>query len=63
MANLILQDTFEPYYAGRDDRSKASEKLRASVRSKHCAENEIILPEEAPVPVTPIRRERRAVAH
>ena len=63
MANLILQDTFEPYYAGRDDKSKSRDKQRASVLPKRHAENEIILPVEAPVPVIPVRSDRRAVAH
>lgn len=63
MASLIIQDSFEPYYAGRDDSSKRLEKPRSSVSPKRGAEDEIILPVEAPVPVIPVRRDRRAVAH
>ena len=75
MASLIIQDTFEPYYVGRDGASdktakstsqksgekSGSEKSRVSPRSNASAE--IVLPVEAPVPTVPARRERRAIAH
>ena len=63
MASLIIQDSFEPYYAGRDDTAKRREKAQSIMLPKRHAEDEIILPAEAPAPLIPIRRDRRAVAH
>ena len=65
MASLIIQDTFEPYYAGRDDDVKRPAKPRQAPKeqSGRRRESEIVLPEEAPLPVAEIRRDRRFVAH
>ena len=65
MASLIVQDSFEPYYAGRDDDAKRPAKPRQSPKEKsgRRPESEIVLPEEAPLPVAEVRRDRRFVAH
>jgi hypothetical protein len=70
MANLILPDTFEPYYAGREDeaerRSKPprqSKKQQSKKQPQRSAEGEIVLPQEAPAPAGQQRRDRRPVAH
>jgi hypothetical protein len=65
MANLIIQDTFEPYYAGRDDDAKRRAKPRTSAKkqSGRPAESEIVLPERAPAPAGEVRRDRRVVSH
>ena len=65
MANLIIQDTFEPYYAGRDDDAKRRAKPRTPQKKQpeRSAESEIVLPEEAPAPAGEIRRDRRLIAH
>lgn len=65
MASLIIQDSFEPYYAGRDDDAKRAAKPRKlpEEQSGRRRESEIVLPEEAPLPVAEVRRDRRFVAH
>ena len=64
MANLLIQDTFEPYYAGRDDDAKRRAKPRTSPKKPgRPAESEIVLPEQAPVPAGEIRRDRRVISH
>jgi hypothetical protein len=64
MANLIMPDTFEPYYAGREDKAERSTKPRRQTKQpERQADGEIILPEEAPAPAGVIRRDRRPVAH
>jgi hypothetical protein len=70
MANLILPDTFEPYYAGREDeaerRSKPprqSKKQQSKTQPERQADGEIILPEAAPAPEGVTRRDRRPTAH
>jgi hypothetical protein len=65
MANLIMPDTFEPYYAGREDKAERSADLRRQTKKQpeHSAEGEIVLPEEAPAPAGITRRIRRPVAH
>ncbi len=61
MACLIIQDAFEPYYSRRED---AQPKEQARPREPRSLEPErIILPCEVPVPVIPVRRDRRAIAH
>ena len=63
MANLIIQDTFEPYYAGRDDGAKRQDERREiSPRTENVHGGQIVLPTEAPTPVR-VRNDRRAVAH
>ncbi len=62
MADLIIQDTFEPYYAGREDESRD----RAGQRTKQIErrpEREIILPDILPAPPREVRRERLPVTH
>ena len=74
MASLIIQDTFAPYYAGRDGKSDktakstsqtsggektSTEKSRAPQWPQSGAQAEIILPVAAPAPVAPVRREQR----
>jgi hypothetical protein len=61
MANLIIQDTFEPYYAGRDDEAKDGARPRqpAKVKPERRAEKEIVLPWDAPAPDGVTRRDRR----
>ena len=70
MASLIVQDSFEPYYAGRDDEAKRRAKPRQGSKEQRFREqpgrrpeSEIVLPEEAPAPVAEIQRHRRPVAH
>jgi hypothetical protein len=65
MANLIIQDTFEPYYSGRDEDAETRAKSRRlpKNRSERAADSEIVLPEEAPAPVGDVRRQRRIVSH
>ena len=70
MANLILPDTFEPYYAGREDEDergatqrRQAKKQQAKTQPERQADGEIILPGEAPAPVGQQRRDRRPVAH
>ncbi|MEW9807184.1 hypothetical protein [Mesorhizobium marinum] len=65
MASLIIQDTFEPYYAGREKGGEAASKPRPSSasRQKRSDQDEIVLPEEAPRHVATVRRDRRIVAH
>ena len=50
MASLMIQDAFEPYYAGRDDAADARAKPRQppKKRSERASESEIVLPCEAP---------------
>jgi hypothetical protein len=69
MANLIIQDTFEPYYAGRDDKTKTRAKARPSAKGEPARppEDEIVLPEDALTTVGEVRRDagrtRRIVSH
>jgi hypothetical protein len=65
MANLIIQDTFEPYYAGRDDEAKRGAKPQASQKKQpeRLSESEIVLPDKAPAPLGIVRRDRRVIAH
>lgn len=68
MANLIMQDTFDPYYAGRDDASKKRAKPRPAAKgqAERQAEDRIVLPADA-LTTTEIRRDagrtRRIVSH
>jgi len=64
MASLIIQDTFEPYYAERDD--DAGARTRPAARAKKpepMPEADIVLPDEAPAYVPTVRRDRRPVMH
>ncbi|MEP9386532.1 hypothetical protein [Mesorhizobium sp. KR9-304] len=62
MANLIIQDTFDPYYAGRDnDDARAKPRQVAMKKSEHSAESEIRLSKQAPA--AEVRRDRRPTAH
>ena len=70
MANLILPDTFEPYYAGREDEAergakppRQSKKQQSKTQPERQADGEIILPEAAPAPEGVTRRDRRPTAH
>lgn len=66
MACLIIQDTFEPYYAGRDGVSRREDKPVSGKRPEPRADERIILPAEVPAPAIPVRRvrrDRRSVAH
>lgn len=65
MANLIMPDTFEPYYAGREDETGRPAKPGRQIRKQpeRQADGEIILPEKAPAPAGVTRRDRRPVAH
>ena len=66
MANLIIQDTFDPYYAGRDSDAKARAKLQAAAKKPgdSVGEAEIVLPSNpAPRPEARPRDSRRAVQH
>lgn len=65
MASLIIQDTFDPYYAGREEDAEARAKPRRPSKKpvEGAAEGEIVLPEAAPAPSAVTRRERRIVAH
>lgn len=64
-SSLIIQDTFEPYYAGREKDAEARVKPRQPSKktAQRNAEGEIVLPEAAPAPSGITRRERRIVAH
>ncbi len=65
MANLIIQDTFDPYYAGRDEQTDARESRQHPVarQKPNLRDSEIVLP-SIPSPVVTIRRpDRRAIAH
>jgi len=63
MASLMLQDAFQPYYAGRDGESDRAAP-RAPAKPRDSGSREAIrLPSDAPPPVIDIRRDRRAVAH
>jgi hypothetical protein len=64
MTSLIFQDTFEPYYAGREDQTERAKPHRQSKKHpERSAEGEIVLPEEPPAPASEVRRDRRPVAH
>jgi hypothetical protein len=65
MANLIMPDTFEPYYAGREDEAERRTTSRRQTKKlkERRADGEIVLPEEAPVPEGVTRRDRRPVSH
>ena len=66
MANLIIQDTFEPYYAGRDSDAKKRAKLQAAAKkaADPVREAEIILPSDpAPRLEHRPRDSRRAIHH
>jgi hypothetical protein len=66
MANLIIQDAFEPYYAGRDGDTKAHAKLQAATKkaADPVGEAEIILPSDpAPRLEHRPRDSRRAIHH
>jgi hypothetical protein len=65
MASLIIQDSFEPYYAGRDSDAKAREKLQAAAKKPvRSAEAEIVLPADpAPRVEHRPRDSRRAIHH
>jgi hypothetical protein len=70
MANLILPDTFEPYYAGREDEAerrakppRQSKKQQSKTQPERQADGEIILPQAAPAPEGVTRRDRRPTAH
>ncbi len=66
MASLIIQDSFEPYYAGRDKEPAAQPSARGK-RVERLPHNEIVLPLDAPQPAGTMRRDsrrdRRPVAH
>ena len=66
MANLIMHDSFEPYYAGRetDEDKRSAPRPVKSPRRK--SESEIVLPRQAqPVANRPggLPERRRPVAH
>ena len=75
MANLIMPDTFEPYYAGREDeaergatqrrqaKKQQAKKQQAKTQPERQADGEIILPGAAPAPEGVTRRDRRPVSH
>ncbi len=64
MANLIIQDTFDPYYAGREDSSRETNKRPAVKQQPKARDGEIVLPSPLTTPVAIIRRrDRRAIAH
>lgn len=65
MASLIIQDAFEPYYAGREEDAAARARpgRRADKRPERAASNEIVLPEAAPAPTRRMRSERGVIAH
>lgn len=62
MADLIIQDTFEPYDAGREDEScdRAGPHTKQTERRR---EREILLPDILPAPSREVRRERLPVSH
>jgi hypothetical protein len=62
MASLILQDTFQPYYAGRDGEGARAE-TRAPSKPRDAGSREPIrLPADKQVSVE-TARDRRPVAH
>jgi hypothetical protein len=64
MANLIMQDTFDPYYAGREDEAgRRATPRRQPAQPSRQADGEIILPEDAPAPEGVTRRDRRPISH
>jgi len=64
MSNLIIQDTFDPYYAGREDDSLDTNKRPAAKQQPKARDVEIVLPSPLATPVAIIRRrDRRAIAH
>lgn len=64
MANLIMPDTFEPYYAGRENEAERLITTRPQpTKQQQGRGGEIVLPEEAPAPAGITRRVRRPVAH
>ena len=63
MASLVLQDTFQPYYAGRDGEDDREAPRTPSLPRDRGSRQAIRLPSDAPAPVSEVRRERRAVAH
>ncbi|MEQ1941441.1 hypothetical protein ABMA32_03350 [Mesorhizobium sp. VNQ89] len=64
MSNLIIHDTFEPYYAGREDESRETNKRSAAKQQPQARDVEIVLPSPLTTPVAIIRRrDRRAIAH
>ena len=70
MANLIIQDSFEPYYAGRDDEAKRRAKPRQGSKEQRSREQpgrrgflgKHDLAFRA-APVAEVPRHRRPVAH
>jgi hypothetical protein len=64
MASLVLQDAFQPYYAGRDGEDDRAKPRAPSARVIDRGSREAIrLPSNAPAPAVQLRRERRPVAH
>lgn len=63
MASLVLQDTFQPYYAGRDGEDDREAPLTPSRPRDRGSRQAIRLPSDAPAPSVEVRRDRRAVAH
>ncbi len=65
MANLIMPDTFDPYYSGREDEAERGNKPRPQNKKQNArqADGEIILPGAAPAPEGVTRRDRRPVSH
>ena len=66
MASLIIQDTFEPYYAGRENDAKTRAKLQPAAKKPvgSGGEAEIVLPSNpAPRPEVRPRDGRRTVQH
>lgn len=63
MASLILQDTFQPYYAGRDGGGDRVEARAPTVKRDRGSRQQIRLPSDKPAPVDDVRRERRPVEH
>ena len=65
MANLIMPDTFDPYYAGREDEAERRTAPRPQSKKQLARQmdGEIILPEAAPAPEGVTRRDRRPVSH
>ena len=65
MANLIMPDTFDPYYSGREDEAERGTKPRPQNKKQNArqADGEIILPGAAPAPEGVTRRDRRPVSH
>ncbi|MDQ2632641.1 MAG: hypothetical protein M3Y78_02770 [Pseudomonadota bacterium] len=63
MNNLIIQDTFDPYYAGRDEATRRPARPSAPAKKRPQRESEIVLPDEAPPPAAEVRRDRLPVAH